>query len=279
MKKVYTGKKAKRKSDVIVNCTPIEVYSAVVKGKIKKFPNDYMTQDIAKELITHVVINQLNFKRRDICKKLNLKLLSDHKLGGVRTQFDNSIFCIIDYVFPEMKIKQWELNKVHPDFWKVQSNRNEFILWVAAQENLNIKKIEYAKLINTPLILKKHGSNAVKEAGGLHILINEAVGNIFKEWQFVKINSWNEQKIVEAVEWLIVEKKNWSHKDVCNELTAQTFYDNDLGGMLSKGCENSPIIALEKWKPGEYKKEDLVKGENKKKEIQRMKEAKKQMVN
>jgi hypothetical protein len=115
----------------------------------------------------------------------------------------------------------------------------------------------------------------LKKSEGLHSSIILASGNIYKEWQFIKINVWTDDKVIEAVKWLIEEKLKWSKEEVCKNLTAETFYDNDLGGLLSKACGNSPIVALSKAYPCVYKKEDLERGEKRKKSLDRIRELKK----
>ncbi|MDD2376960.1 MAG: hypothetical protein PHD15_06005 [Clostridia bacterium] len=259
--------KYKRKSDYWIKLKPIKVYRAVVNGKLKKFPNNYMTKDIAETLVKSVIIDQLKFSREDICKKLNFKLLSKHHLGGVRKLFNDSLYSTINYVFKDEEICEWELNKVFPKFWDAKENRVRFILWIAKKEKLDITKIEDARKFNANLIIRYGGSKMLKKSIGLHSIINEATDNLYKEWQFVKINVWTEEKVLEAVKWLIEEKLKWSEEEVCNSLTAKIFYDNDLGGLLSKTCGNSPIKALEKAYPGRYKKENLIRGEKRKESL------------
>lgn len=264
----------KRKSDILKNLEPIEVYNIIASGKLKKFPNDYLTKDIAKILVTYVIKDQLKYSREDICKKLNYGILSDNYLGGVRKLFDNCLFTMIDYVFKDDKIVEWELNKVSVKFWEAKENRIRFILWIAKKENLDIKKIEDAKKINTEMIRKYGGIKALRKPRGLFTVINEAASGIYKEWQFVKMNHWTEEKTLIAIKWLFDEKLKWTHEDICNNLTAQTFYDNDLGGLLSKTCGNSPFVALEKCYPGKYKKEDLKRGEKNRKSLEIIKKKK-----
>lgn len=275
MTKKYANNKYKRKTDYWSKCKPIDVYNAVVKGELKKFPNNYMTKQIAKILVKHVVIEQLNFTREDICKKLNYGVLSDYHLGGVRRLFDDCLYSMINYVFKDKNIVEWELNKVAPKFWEIEENRVRFVLWIAKKEKLDITKITDARKINATMIENNGGSKMLKNSDGLHSVIIKASGNMHKEWQFIKINSWTDEKVIEAVKWLIEEKLKWTREDVCENLTAETFYDNDLGGLLSKTCSNSPIIALEKAYIGQYKKEDLKRGEKKKQSLEKMKEAKK----
>ena len=258
------NRRYKRKGDYWIKQQPLDVYFAIVKGKLKKFPRNYMTKEIAKTLVTYVVITELKFSRGDICKKLNFPLLSEHHLGGVRKLFEDCLYSTINYVFEDEKILEWELNKVPPKFWESKENRVRFILWLAKKEGLDITKIEDAKKIKTNLIRYHGGSKILKKSKGLHSIINEAVGNLYKEWQFVKINTWTDEKVLEAIKWLIEEKLKWNEEQVCNNLIAKTFYDNDLGGLLSKTCGNSPIVALERAYPGKYKKENLIRGEKRK---------------
>ncbi len=272
--KKYANNKYKRKTDYWMKCKPIVVYNAVVNGELKKFPNNYMTKEIAKILVTHVVVGQLKFTRKDVCKKLNFSILSEHHLGGVRRLFDDCLYSMINYVFKEENIVEWELNKVAPKFWEIEANRIRFVQWIAKKEKLDIKKISDARKINAALIENYGGSKMLQKSDGLHSVIIQASGNMYKEWQFIKINTWTDEKVIEAVKWLIEEKLKWNSEDVCDNLTADTFYDNDLGGLLSKTCSNSPIKALEKTYPGKYKKEDLKRGEKKKKSIERMRESK-----
>lgn len=50
----------------------------------------------------------------------------------------------------------------------------------------------------------------------------------FHEWNLIKVNSWNEEKTIEAVHWLIEEKLKCSHEEVYNNLSASVFYNNSI---------------------------------------------------
>lgn len=232
---------------------PVDVWNAVRTGELKVFPNNYLNKDICKELIRTLVIDELHLSRKEILK-LNFKFLAKYKLGGTRKFLPGGIYGAINFCFPELKIKEWELPSVANGFWDKEKNRTRFVKWVAKKENLNLSKMSDIRKFYSDLFISYGGSRALKHAGSLYNLLKPAVSkNLdFHEWNLIKVNSWNESKTIEAVHWLIEEKLKWSHEEVYNKLSASVFYKNDLGGMLSKFCNNSPLKALQIAYPGEY---------------------------
>lgn len=232
---------------------PIDVWNSVLQGELKVFPNNYLDKDICKKLIRTLVIDQLHLSREEILK-VNWKFLAKYKLGGTRKFLTGGIYGAINFCFPELKIKEWELPNVTKRFWNSQENRTRFVKWVANKENLSLSKMSDIRKFSSDLFISYGGSKALKYAGSLYNLLKPAVSKEldFHEWNLVKINTWNEEKTIKAVRWLIEEKLKWSHEEVYNNISASVFYKNDLGGMLSKFCNNSPLKALQIAYPGEY---------------------------
>lgn len=232
---------------------PIDVWYAVRTGELKVFPNNYLNQDICKKLIRFLVLDELKLPRDEILK-INWKFLSKYNLGGTRKFLWEKIYKALNFCFPEYDIKPWEVTKATPGIWKDLQIRKDFIIWLCKKENLSLSKLCDIKKISAKLINQYGGSKALKEAGGLFELIYPAVDENLdlKEWQLIKINSWNKEKTIIAVHWLIEERLQWTHDEVVNNLSASVFYKNDLGGMLSKFCHNSPLIAIQIAYPGEY---------------------------
>ena len=233
---------------------PMEVYNLLLSGAIKKFPNGFITKDNMKRIIREVILNQHNMKREDICRTLRYGYLKKLKLGGSKIAFNANIFELISYCFPEMDIKYWELNKVKDGFWEKEENRKEYMLWLAEKEKIKLDSLEDIKRIDARLITKNHGSKVLKFGGGVYSLILLVAQVDVKEWQVIKMSVWTEEKVVEAVKWLIEEELNWSKEDVIAKISAKTFYEHDLGGLLCKYCDHSPIRALNVAYPGEYTK-------------------------
>ena len=234
--------------------TSIEVYDYLVAGKILKFPNGFVTPHNMKEIVREVVLNRLKLTREEICKKLSYIYLRKYKLGGSKRAFNSNIFNLITYCFPEMDIKYWELNKVENSFWEKEKNRKEFMLWLTQKENIDLTSIDDLRILDAKLIQKYGGSKALKFGGGVYSLILLVAEINVKEWQVVKMPVWTEAKVKDAVKWLIEEQLKWTHEEVVKNISAKVFYENNLGGLLSKYCDHSPIRALQIAYPGQYTK-------------------------
>lgn len=232
--------------------TAIEVYELVCDKTIKRFPYGFVTKDNMKEIIREVILNRLNLGREEICNELNRQYLTKYHLGGARKAFKYNIFNLITYCFPEMKIKYWELKKAESGFWEKYQNRLEYMRWLVKKHNINVKSIDDLSKINAELIDSNHGSKARIYSNGIYELILMVAEVEVKEWQVIKMAKWTEEKAICAVKWLIEEKLKWTKEEVINNITVQIFYDNDLGGLLSKYCGNSPLKALQIAYPGEY---------------------------
>lgn len=234
------------------NFTPVEVYDYLVSGKILKFPNGFVTPDNMREIIREVILMRQKLTRNEICNNISVKYLRKYNLGGAVKVFHTNIFELVNYCFDEMDIKPWELNKLENGFWQNNQNRKEFLLWIAKKEKIDLKSIDDLKKINAKLIRKYGGSRILKCKGGIFENIKLVAKIDIKQWQVMKNVVWNDEKVKEAVRWLIEEKLNWSHDEVVEKLSVKTFRDNNLGGMLCKYCNNSPIRALYIAYPGEY---------------------------
>ncbi len=236
------------------NLSMVEVYDHLVAGTILKFPNGYINKQNMKELLREVILNRHKLSREDICNKLSYEYLKKHNLGGSRKAFDSNMYKLISYCFPEFQIKQWELRKVSDGFWEDENNRKEFMEWVCEKENINVDSLEDLKRIDARMIQKHGGSKALRYGGGLYNLITLIAETEVKEWQVIKMPVWTKQKVAYAVKWMIEEKLKWSEEDVIRKISASIFYEYDLGGLLSKYCDHSPIRALQVAYPGQYTK-------------------------
>lgn len=240
--------------------TPLQVYDCLLSRDLLKFPNTFVTPENMKKIIREVILNKQKLSRQEICEKLSYDYLKDLKLGGSRRAFDDNIFQLITYCFPEMNIKYWELKRVEAGFWSKEENRREYMLWLAEKEKIDLANIGDLKKIDARLINANHGSKALKFGGVYGLILLVAMVEV-KEWQVIKMSAWNKEKAIAAIKWLIEEKLKWSHDEVVEKINARIFYANDLGGMLCKFCDNSPLKALQIAYPGEYHKLKNIKPE------------------
>lgn len=232
---------------------PIEVYKMILQGEIKKFPRDYLTPNICKEIAREVILNELKFSREDICNNCTSIFFDQLHMTTFRKKFNYSLNDMVIYFFPEMNIKQWELVKTTDNFWKNKENQKELIYWLAEKENLDLNKLEDVQKINSRLLNNYGLSKAIQSAGGTYELLSTAIGDRFKRWEVINIPIWTEELAIEATKWLIEKKLHWSDEQVYFNLTAKTFKENSLGGMLLIMFNHSPLAALNLAYPGKYK--------------------------
>lgn len=95
--------------------------------------------------------------------------------------------------------------------------------------------------------------------GVVYDAIDNAYPNKFKPWEFKKLEmgKWTEKNSKEATKWLIEEKLKLCEVDIKEQLSANLFSDNGLGGMLRTCFNNSPYDAINSAYPNKYKIEDF----------------------
>lgn len=234
---------AKNKKINYLSMDPVEVWHLVRSGNLKTFPNHFLDKEISKILVRQLVLFELNMNREDILN-LDQEFFSSYKLGNVRHFFDCKVYNIVSYCFPELEIMPWEMKKSPAGMWKDENMRNSFVKYVAKKENIDLTNVEDLKRFSAIMIQKYSSSKPLVYAGGLFELIKPVIPDNIKEWQIFKVPKWDKEKAITAVKWLIEDKLKWNHEQIYNNLSASVFYKYDLGGLLSKFCNNSPLKAI-----------------------------------
>ncbi len=248
----------------------IGVYNRVRKGSfyhkgmlipVKCFPNGFWDEETAKVLVRYLVLEELKWSREDICNKFTDDFLSKNYLRGAVKVYNASTYNIVSACFPEFEIKPWELKSCPNGFWLSKDNCKQVTLWIAKKEGIDEDHTKFAQTISARLYEKYGVYKAVQRMGGLYEIVNYTYPGRYKPWDLNKIGVITDELIIDATKWMIEDQLKWTFEDVCENLTAKTFYDYGIGGILCKGCGHSPIVALEKAYPGVYKKEMLIRGE------------------
>ena len=232
----------------------MEVYKLVATGQLKKFPHNYLEKESIKEIVRNVFLNELKLTREDVLK-IKQEDMTSRYMGGFRKFFDMQNALVMIYSFPEWDLKPWEFTKVHPKFWEDTNNQREFVLWIAKKEGLDITCKEDLRKITVQMIWKYRGSKALVAAGGTYGLLKTVCGDKYKEWEITKVVSWTDEKVVEAVKWLLEEKLKITSKESC-KIRVTHFKKYNLDGMLQKACNHSIIRALNMAYPGRYTRKD-----------------------
>lgn len=236
---------------IYYDMTPLEVYSLVVTGKLKMFPQGYLGKEVIKVIVRNVVLNMYGYTREDVLTKIDHKFFQDNFIGGVRKFFDYGDSEVLIYSFPEWDLKYWEFRKAPAMFWHDSKNQKEFVMWVCEKEGLDATKKEDLRKITATVVEKYGGSRPLADSGGLYELLNTVTDGKYKKWELIKMVSWSKQDVIAATKWLIEEKLNYTPEEVC-KIKVEDFIRNNLDGMLQKACGHSILTALELAYPGKY---------------------------
>lgn len=240
---------AKHRSNM--NLDPISMYSLLVRGKIKTFPNNYLDKEKIKVIVRHVILTSYSYTREDVLTKVDHVFLQEHFLGGAKKFFVKSDINMLIYCFPEWDLKAWEFRKVPQSFWKDKENRKEFILWIAQKEGISLETKGDFRKITAEVVFKYSGGKAMRHAGGLYELLNEVAENKYKKWEITRVFPWHEDEIVPAIKWLVEEKLKYTPEQACN-LRKEDFVNNNLDGLLQRIGNRSVLATLELAYPGRY---------------------------
>lgn len=222
---------------------PLEVYNLVRRGDLKKFPNNYLDKSVVKIIVRHVVLVEMKFTRKDIIKNVDYPFMARNYMGGFRKLFDTKMYYLIDYCFPEMEIKAWELAKVTPGFWENEENIRAFLIWVMEKEGIDPNSKKDLRRLTAAVIRKHGGGKLLKTEPDVYAILNIVVCDRFKEWEIMKLRAWDKEKAIAAIKWLVEEKMGYTLEEAC-ELKSDDFRRNNLDGLLQKCCNHSVIEAL-----------------------------------
>lgn len=231
----------KRKKYNWFDMDPISVWIIVRKGKLlKTFPNNYLDKEKCRILIRHLALNELFLDKEQILS-INQSLLSKYQLGGLRKFFDNKVYKLLIYSFPEYN--EWEFKNISNEILKDPLIKEKYIRYVAKKENIDLNNIEEIKRFSARLLVTEYkGAKILKNSDGLYSLLQPVIPKEFKEWQIFKVDKWTIEKAKDALLWLVNDKLNLNKPYPF--ISTKTFYENNLGGLLCKFFGNSPNKAM-----------------------------------
>lgn len=238
----------------------VECYQIVMSGIKKSLPNGFWDKESAKILVRYLVLELKSWKTREqICKNLCIDTVREAGMSSAAKQFNCCLIELVEYCFPEFKIQPWELSCAPNGFWKDKNNCAKFLRWLVKKEKLYGRK-KFLKAMNAKTFYKYGVGKAFMRMGGIYNLVNFTYPGEYKYWELPRLSKITEQTVRDATKWMIEEKYKWTFEEVCENITAKSFYDAELGSILCHGAKHSPFQALEITYPGVYKLEDLKRG-------------------
>ena len=230
---------------------PIQMYSLLLQGKPKTFPNNYLDKENIKIMVRHLILTLHNFSREDVLTKVTHEFLQKNCLGGAKKFFGRCDINMLIYCFPEWDLKAWEFQKTPQNFWKNAENQRAFVLWVAKKEGIKLRTKQDFRQITAEVIFKYGGSKAMRSAGSLFNLLDTVACGLYKKWEITRVFPWREEDVIPAIKWLVEEKLKLTPAQACH-LTRSDFVDNNLDGLLCHVGNRSILKVLERAYPGMY---------------------------
>ena len=201
---------------------------------------------------------------REIPQKVSKRTFKDNGLSGMLSHvFNDSPYRAVDNAYPG-EFKEWQFRH-HREMWQGEEGlklAKKATKWV-------IEEIEKVPFHEIP---QKVSQRTFKDNGLLGMLkrafndspyhaVDNAYPGEFKEWEFTQQGMWKGEEGLKlakkATKWMIEEIEKIPPHEIPQKVTAKTFQDNNLSGMLATIFNSSPYRAVVNAYPEEFKEWDF----------------------
>ena len=168
--------------------------------------------------------------------------------------FNDIPYRAIDNAYPG-KFKPWEFKQVPNNFWNLKTASDATIWLIEEKLKWSDDDIKQKLSANTFIQNSLGGMLTILFNNSPYLAIENAYPGKFKPWELPSVPKkiWNVETAREATIWLIEEKLKWSDDDIKEKLSANTFKENSLCGMLAILFNDSPYRAIDNAYPGKFK--------------------------
>jgi len=247
----------------------LELYDAILKRKVKKFPYCYFSdRDLSIERLRVMFPYSIGDTWEGSVTLCNPYKIRKEKLSGLfQTHFNDSVYPFLKEIFTFLQ--PWELKRKPRGYFQGRKGKKH---GRAATRWLVEEILEYSEKM-LPEMICKNDFIENNLGGMLTLLYSNSPSNAimsaypgkYKEFEFSqKSTKWMGRKgkanAREAIRWLIERKLRWSLDSVPKRITRMHFKANGLGGLIqTKYLEfnNSTRKAVMFAYPGRYQKEDF----------------------
>ena len=234
-------------------------YLEEVLAKGKSFPSGTWKCDEkyenAKNVTKTLIERVLKWTYEDIRNKLTLNIFKKYSVLSMLVKvFNSSPYLAIENAYPG-KFKPWELPCVSNSFWNLKTAKEATIWLIEEKLKWNDEDVKQKLSLNIFRQYSLTGMLNYLFNNSPYLAIDNAYPGKFKAWEFSKVpnNFWNLKTAKEVTIWLIEEKLKWDDEDLKRNLSANTFKENSLTGMLNYLFNNSPYLAIENAYPRKFK--------------------------
>jgi hypothetical protein len=217
----------------------------------------------AKEATLWMIEEKERIPIHEIPQIVTQRTFEDNGLSGMlHNVFKGSPYLAIVNAYPG-RFKKWEFNQ--QGMWQGEEGlklAKEATKWLI-EEKERIPIHEIPQKITAKMFADNELSGMLSHAfkGSPYLAIVNAYPGRFKKWEFEQKGMWQGEEGLklarEATKWLIEEKERIPIHEIPQKITAKTFQENGLSGMLQHAFNNFSYRAVDNAYPGMFTIEDF----------------------
>lgn len=236
----------------------------VLSKEIKKFPNEFWKGEdsIARGIacMKYIMEDVLKLNNENCISHINKSFFAKNKLTGMLYYvFDDSPYKALNAVYPG-RYMPWEMNMTPSGYWNDIDNAIKSIKWLI-EEKLHLSEDEIKKVYSKKIYRENRLEGMLQTCfqGSPYLAINTAYPCKYKEWEFSLCprEFWCRETAITAVKWLIEDILNYSHDDICKNITISFFKKHGIFGALY-AMKWGPYDAINAAYPNQFKKTDFL---------------------
>lgn len=246
--------------------TIVDLYVKILNGDKVKLNNVWSSgdkKDNFKRCFLYLVNEHLHLTKEEIIDMQVTKVLKKYHLINPLTKIFGTYFNALNYIYPEWKLKLWEIKRgrknweSNPDLcreaarWLILDKHKmdrETFLSKGRSEKFFIDEGLYACLKS--LMMEIEGDELYK--------VFRCFKNLFPEWDLqmyefkrININGWSDEDILITLKHLFEIKLKWTINDIKNNVNSGTFHYNGVDGIFNFKFKGNIIELLKFTYPNE----------------------------
>lgn len=229
----------------LTNLNDCEIYDLVLERKIPTFPPGYWCsiskkegKKVALKLLKHLIETRLKLDIDGIINNLSKEFILTNKLWTpCKLYFGRSAIKYLMQVYPN-KYKAFEFVKcrIPQSYWCEKENRVDAIKWLI-EEKLQWSLDDIKEKFSRKILLDYGLATLMTYYHSSFDIINEIYPDIIHAWEIkqssVSPKYWDvKENRIKAVRWLIKDKLKFSHNEIINILSLESFYENRLSTLI-----------------------------------------------
>ncbi|PFN47358.1 hypothetical protein [Bacillus thuringiensis] len=223
--------------------------------EFRKTPKNFWTKKKALEALKWTIEEKRKMVDTEIRENINVQWFTQN---GLRTPLErywnDSPFFMINELYPN-RFKEWEFPMTPRNYW-TKERALEALKWtIEEKEKLNNEQL--TKLYSRNWLIKQGLRTPLERFwnNGPYAMLHDLYPERFKEWELNRVPKkyWTKEKALEALKWIIEEKRKMVDTEIRENINVQWFAQNGLSTPLRRYWNNSSFHMIDELYPGRFK--------------------------